>query len=131
MILADSSVWVDYFRGTETDGALVLDRVIISGEVAVGDLVLAEVLLGFATEKRASIAQLAMGRFPLVALGGGPVAIEAARVYRLLRGKGVTVRGTVDLLIGTWCVMNDVPLIHADKDFAGMERWIGLKRWIG
>ena len=131
MILADSSVWVDYFKGASTDGALVLDRVILSGEVAVGDLILAEVLQGFATEKSANTAQLAMAHFDLVKLGGGVVAIEAARLYRLLRGKGITVRGTVDLMIGTWCVMNDVPLIHSDRDFLGMERWIGLTRWIG
>jgi predicted nucleic acid-binding protein len=131
VILADTSVWIEYFRDSGTNGALQVYRAINSGDFGVGDLVLAEVLQGFASEKQARSAQLAMGRFDMVTLGGGAVAIEAARVYRLLRGKGVTVRGTVDLFIGTWCVMNDVPLIHSDRDFAGMERWIGLKRWIG
>jgi predicted nucleic acid-binding protein len=131
VILADTSVWIDYLKGAETDGAVILDRVILSGQLAVGDLILAEVLQGVANEKRATSVQAGLARFEMVTLGGGAVAIEAARVYRLLRGKGVIVRGTVDLFIGTWCVMNDVPLIHSDKDFAGMERWIGLKRWIG
>ena len=38
-------------------------------------------------------------------------------------------RGTVDLLIATWCIENEMPLLHTDRDFLGFEEHLGLKRW--
>ena len=64
-----------------------------------------------------------------VLLGGRALAVAAARNYRLLRAKGITVRGTIDLPIATWCIAHAVPLLHADRDFTGMEKWLRLPRW--
>lgn len=129
IVLPDSSVWIDYLRGADTAGAMALDRVVDTQIVLLGDLVIAEVLRGVSSEKQAQMIVDRFGSFEVVHLGGKAVAIEAARFYRLLRSKAVTIRGTVDLLIGTWCILNDVPLLHGDRDFAGMERHLGLKSW--
>ena len=130
-LLVDSTVWVDYLRGKGSRAAQQLDAAVSAHTILVGDLVLAEVLRGVADESLARLVTAGLDRFDVVELGGRDMAIKAAENYRLLRGKGFTVRGTVDLFIGTWCLVHDVPLLHADRDFEGMEKWLGLRRWKG
>jgi len=108
-----------------------LEAAISGHTVFIGDLILTEVLRGVANEKLARLVETTLERFNVVRLGGREIAVKAAENYRLLRGKGVTVRGTVDLIIGTWCIAHAIPLLHSDRDFEGMERWLGLKRWQG
>lgn len=130
-ILADSTVWVDYLRGTKSAGAMALGKAIGEHSVIVGDLVLAEVLRGVVDENMARLVKTNLDRFEFADLCGRDIALQAAANYRILRSKGTTIRGTVDLLIGTWCIENAVPLIHADRDFEGMEKFLGLRRWMG
>lgn len=131
MILADTSVWVDYFRGNGTSHTEALNAA-LDGEVLVmGDLVLAELLQGFPSEQQARLARSTLSNLQVMTLGGREVALRAADHYRFLRRQGTTVRGIVDMIIATWCIMNDVPLIHSDRDFLGMSKWIGLQRWRG
>ena len=130
IVLADSTVWVDYLRGVASTGAAKLDEAISTGIVVLGDLILAEVLRGMPDERTARHATANFDNFSVMTLGGKVIAIKAAENYRLLRAKGVTLRGTVDLIIGTWCIEYSVPLIHADRDLEGMEKWLGLQRYI-
>lgn len=130
-LLADTSVWVDYLRGSRGKGAEALDRALGHHSILLGDLVLVEILRGVPDEKTAHLVKSALDQFDTVELGGKAIAVAAAEHYRLLRSKGVTVRGTVDLLIGTWCIAHDIPLLHADRDYEAMEKWLGLRRWVG
>ena len=130
-VLADSSVWIAYLRGAGNPEAVVLDRAIRGHLVLLGDVILAEVLRGIADESMARKVAARFEAFETVSLCGTTVALAAAGNYRLLRSRGVTMRGTIDLIIGTWCILNDTPLIHGDRDFEGMERHLGLKRWTG
>ena len=130
-LLVDSTVWVDYLRGTESAAATRLHAAITGNAILLGDFILAEVLRGVATERMARLVAAGLSGFDVVELGGREMAIQAAQNYRLLRGKGITVRGTIDLFIGTWCIVHAVPLLHADRDFEGMEKWLGLNRWEG
>ncbi len=68
-------------------------------------------------------------RFVIREMVGEQVAIQAAVNYRALRALGITVRKTIDLLIGTFCIENGLPLLHADRDFEPMERHSGWSRW--
>jgi hypothetical protein len=70
-------------------------------------------------------------RFDIAPLAGEAIAITAARNFRTLRARGVTVRKTIDLLIGTWCIENRVPLLHNDRDFAPMVKHLGLMKVSG
>ena len=126
-IAADTSVWIDYFRNPESRHARALNASIESVGVCVPDVVLLEVLRGIASEKSARTAQAEFEHFELVQVGGRSLAVAAARNYRLLREKGVTVRGTIDLMIGTWCIVNNTALLHNDRDFEMMERHLGLE----
>ena len=96
MILVDSSVWIDYFRGTQTPQTEKLDGLLSSEPVAVGDLILTEVLQGFGSERDFNEARRLLTSLLIVELGGQDVAIQAARNFRILRGQGVTIRKTID-----------------------------------
>lgn len=127
MILVDSSVWIDFFRNKPSLQAEWLDRNLGIEELVVGDLILAEVLQGFRDDRGFNEARRLLGRLEQIHIGGIDLAIDAARNYRRLRKAGVTVRGTVDVLIATRCLANGLQLLHSDRDFDAFEKHLGLK----
>lgn len=127
MILVDSSVWIDYFRGTSTPQTDRLDAILGDEPVVMGDLILAEVLQGFVTDREFNAARKLLTALDVVALGGETVAIEAAKNHRKLRALGVTVRKTIDTLIATHCILNGYALLHSDRDFDAFEKYLGLR----
>lgn len=127
MILVDSSVWVDYFRGTDTRQTSLLDAMLGNEPVAIGDLILIEVLQGFAIDREFESARRMLAALDQIVLGGPDIAVRAARHHRLLRSRGVTVRKTIDTVIATRCIVDDIPLLHADRDFDPFETHLGLK----
>jgi hypothetical protein len=127
VIIVDTSVWVDHFNGVDSPQAIRLDSMLGEQILAVGDLILAELLQGFDTEAHARRALALLQPLEFVEMAGREVAIESARAYRLLRRRGATVRKTIDMLIGTYCLMHGHALLHRDRDFEPMERYLGLK----
>ena len=129
MILVDSSVWIEHFRDARSDELDCLRNALSGGgpKLAVGDLILAEVLQGFRAISQLETAIAAFEALDCVVLGGRRRAIRAAENYRLMRSKGVTVRSTIDCLIATFCIDEGVPLLHNDRDFAPFEKHLGLK----
>ena len=127
MILVDSSVWVDYLRGNETKQAARLDSLLGVEPLAVGDLILAEVLQGTITERDFKEVMRLMGSLDVVQLGGYAVAVQAARNFRALREKGITVRKTIDCIIATRCIMDGMTLLHSDRDFDPFVVHLGLR----
>lgn len=128
MILVDSSVWIDHFRGTKTEEVSRLRTMIEEDEdLLVGDLVLCEVLQGVRSEAQARELAEALREFDLVSLSDPGLAVIAAGNYRFLRSRGVTVRTTVDLLIGTFCIEGGHSLLHSGRDFEPMQRLLGLQ----
>jgi predicted nucleic acid-binding protein len=127
VILVDSSVWVDFFRNKPTAQAEWLDRNLGVEGILVGDLILAEVLQGFKQDKAFNDARRLLSQLEQVTICGTGLAIEAARNHRKLRSKGVTVRGTVDILIATRCIADGLRLLHSDRDFHGFESHLGLR----
>ena len=126
MILVDSSVWIDYFNGVacvETDR---LDALLGQDNILMGDIILAEVLQGFSSDTEFKRAQSLLALLPFREMLGRKVALQTAKNYRLLRKQGLTVRKTVDVMIGTFCIVNNIPLLHKDRDFQPMEKWLGL-----
>ena len=127
MILVDSSVWVDYLRGSPTPQANLLDSLLGVEPLAVGDLILAEVLQGCPTEKSFNEVRRLLLSLTVIPLGGQEVALEAARNHRRLRALGFTVRKTIDTVIATRCIMDKLELLHSDRDFDPFERHLGLR----
>jgi predicted nucleic acid-binding protein len=127
LILVDSSVWIDYFRGIPSPEPNRLDALFGEEALIVGDIILAEVLQGFRSEKDFDAALRLFATLPAADLAGREVAIESARNFRRLHERGVTVRKTIDTLIATWCILNDVPLLYSDRDFDPFVEHLGLR----
>jgi predicted nucleic acid-binding protein len=127
LILVDSSVWIDYFRGISTPETDRLDALLGSTLLRIGDLVLTEVLQGFDHDRDFADALRILTPLPLVEIGGRDVAIEAARNYRRLRALGITVRKTVDCLIATRCIRDGLKLLYSDRDFEPFVQHLGLR----
>jgi len=129
VVVIDTSAWVEYFREGEPSVAERVDRSLDTEQAAIGDLVYCEVMQGLRREReRREISSLLLSlpRFEMV---GFQIAERSAHNYRLLRSRGVTVRKTLDVLIGTFCAENGLPLIHCDRDFDLMAPHIGLEIW--
>ena len=127
MILVDSSVWIDYFRGVATPQSDRLDLLLGTEDLLIGDLILAEVLQGFGTERDFNQARKLLTALRIVNLGGRDMAIQAAKNFRALRALGVTVRKTIDPLIATRCIESDFALLFSDRDFEPFVEHLGLR----
>jgi|SRR5580658_1465476 predicted nucleic acid-binding protein len=126
MVLVDTSVWIDFFNGVASAGANELDGLLGSGRILIGDLILAEILQGFTRDADHRRARNLLADVPSVDLVGREVALATAANYRRLRSLGITVRKTIDVIIGTFCVLNEHELLHSDRDFDPMEQALGL-----
>jgi len=126
VIVVDSSVWIDFLNGHDAPHVRRLDTLLGAGGIIVGDLMLCEVLQGLENERKAQEVEARLRPFAIVSMAGETIAIVAARNFRYLRSRGITIRKTIDLLIGTWCIENRTPLLHNDSDFQPMVRHLGL-----
>ena len=126
MIIVDSSVWVDYFNGQETRETNYLDSVLGIEAVAVGDLILTEVLQGFRSDDDFETATELMTSLTVYDMLGEERAIRAAECYRMLRKSGVRVRKTSDVIIGAFCIDAGIALLFSDRDFRPMVRHLNL-----
>ena len=127
MVIVDTSAWVQFFQDGDPSVVEKVDLALEQERVGVGDLVYCEVMQGIRSERfrhEVSSLFLSLPRFEMVGFG---VAERAARNYRLLRSRGITVRKTIDVIIGTFCAENSFRLIHHDRDFDLMAAHIGLK----
>ncbi len=127
MILVDSSVWIDYFRGAATPQTDRLDALLGDELIATGDLILTEVLQGFDSDRDFNSAQKLLTALTIIELGGRHIAVRAAKNFRALRALGVTPRKTIDTIIATRCIESDLPLLYSDKDFDPFVERLGLR----
>jgi len=117
MILVDSSVWIDYFNGKRSWQTDLLDHMLSNVLIVMGDLILTEVLQGFKTDKDYEAAKAYLSELPFRQIGGYNVAVQSAQNYRQLRKAGITVRKTIDIIIATFCIIEELTLLHDDRDF--------------
>ena len=127
MILIDSSVWIDYFRGVPTPQTNLLDSLLGNELLVTGDLVLAEVLQGFNSDRDFNQAKKLLTSLEVINLGGKEIALQAAQNFRTLRRKGITVRKTIDTVIATRCIESGLNLLYSDRDFDPFVQHLGLR----
>jgi len=127
MIVVDSSVWIDYFNGRTTPETDQLDAALGVQPVAIGDLMLTEVLQGFRTDRDFRKARDLLLSLAVINMLNTTIALKSAQNFRSLRRKGVTIRKTIDTLIATYCIEHRLPLLHADKDFQPFHDHLKLK----
>jgi predicted nucleic acid-binding protein len=126
VIVADSSIWIAFLNGHDLPGVRRLRLLLGATDIVVGDLMLCEILQGLRNEAEASEVEAFLRQLHIMPMVGDSIAVAAARNDRTLRSKGITIRKTIDLLIGTWCIEQTMPLLHNDRDFAPMVEHLGL-----
>ena len=127
MILVDSCVWIDLLRDRITPETSRLPSYPASRQLAVADLILAEVLRGVAGEKRFRDTRTDLLAYPVMTIGGAETAIAAAALYRGLRALGHTVHSTIDCLLAAFCIAHGHDLLTSDRDFLPFGDHFGLK----
>jgi predicted nucleic acid-binding protein len=127
MIVVDSSVWIAHLRETDSVSVGKLRHLDDTQEILVGDLILLDVLQGALNEPHAQLIERNLRQFTIVPMLDPATAVEAARNYRMLRQRGITIRRTVDMIIGTFCILGGHALLHDDRDFDPMVRYLGLR----
>jgi predicted nucleic acid-binding protein len=127
VILVDSSVWIDFFRGTNTPQTERLEELLTIETLTIGDLILTEVLQGFNNNKDFNDARRELTRLDVIELGGAEVAIKAAQNFRTLRKLGFTIRKTIGTVIATKCIEDGYALLHNDSDFEPFVKHLGLR----
>jgi predicted nucleic acid-binding protein len=131
VILVDSSVWIDFFKGADNPATQQLTQLLSDDDATVmaADLVLFEVLRGFRHGPDLLAAQRFLSALPQVELGGMDNALLAAKHYRTLRAQGYTIRSPIDILLASYCITHKHLLLHRDADFNAMETLRGLMVW--
>ncbi len=126
MIIVDSSVWIDYFSGADNKQTNTLDNILGLKPVAIGDLILTEVLQGFRHDKDYKTAKALFEDVTIFDMLGKEMALKSANNFRNLRKKGITIRKTADVIIATFCIDRKLPLLFSDKDFKPFVKHLGL-----
>jgi predicted nucleic acid-binding protein len=127
VIIVDTTVWVDYLRGIHTAHADWLEANLSTERLGLTDLILCEVLQGITAQAEYEGVQMELSSFAVFTTGGIELAVAAAMNYRRLRAAGRTVRGTIDSLIATFCLLEGHSLLHNDRDYDSFESLLGLK----
>ena len=127
MILVDSTVWIDYFRDADTPQVELLDGMFGRTLLAVGDLIVTEVLQGVQSDREFNLVRKTLDAFTQIDLAGHDIAVKAVRNFRILRAKGITVRKAIDTIIATRCIEDSLTLLHSDKDFVPFQLHLGLR----
>jgi predicted nucleic acid-binding protein len=127
VILVDSSVWIAYLRGADTPQVRKLDALLGAAPLAIGDLIVVEVLQGCASDREFDEVASLLQEFQQVRLCGDDVKLEAARNFRRLRALGITPRKTIDTVIATRCIVSGYELLHDDRDFEPFRQHLGLR----
>ena len=127
MILVDTSVWIDYFNGADSAQTNSLDAALQEGTVAIGDLILLEILQGFRNDRDFRRARSTLETLDIYGLLGHQMALYSAENYRVLRKKGVTIRKTNDVVIASYSIVNLIPLLYSDRDFMPFVNHLKLR----
>lgn len=127
MVIIDTTVWIDYLRGTENPETRWLDRELQRQRIGLTDLILCEVLQGIQDQNLFARVQADLMKFHVFQTGGSALAVAAAHNYRHLRHRGYTVRKTIDCLIATFCLQAKHQLLHRDHDFDSFKKVLGLQ----
>ena len=126
MILVDTSVWIDYLNNVNSIHSNALDLALINGIAAIGDIIFLEILQGFKSDKDYKNTKAHLSKLDQYEMFGQHMVEVCANNYRCLRKKGITIRGTADVIIATFCIENKLPLLFKDKDFTPFVKHLGL-----
>jgi predicted nucleic acid-binding protein len=127
LILVDTSVWIDYFNGADNEYTAALDSALDAGTVAIGDLIFLEILQSFRNDREFKRAKTLLEMLDQYEMFGHEMVLKCAENYRDLTKKGITILTTTDVIIATFCIENQLPLLFSDRDFLPFVEKMGLR----
>jgi predicted nucleic acid-binding protein len=130
VIVVDSSVWISHFSNVLHPEVEILRRLHDVETILVGDVILLELLKGAQSDRAVRMIEAELSDFDQVSMVDGDIARRAADHYRFLRARGITIRSSIDLLVGTYCIAHGHELLHRDRDFGHMQQF-GLQVYNG
>jgi len=128
MVLVDTTVWIDFFAARSLPHVVALEALIEQREdICICGIILTEVLQGIRNDTEYKKTKDLFNTLVLLPM---PyiIFIRSAEIYRILRKKGITIRKSMDCMIASVAIENDIPILHNDKDFSPIENYCGLKR---
>jgi len=131
VILADTSIWIDFFNGKITTETNFLDNALAEGNVIIGDLIMLEILQGIRQDQDYKKTKKALETLEQFELFGNSMVFECANNFRKLRKKGLTIRKTAGLIIASFCIKNKIPLLFSDRDFMPFTEHLSLISALG
>jgi hypothetical protein len=127
MVIVDSSVWIDAFRGISNRQSAWLNAGLGKEQIGLTSLILCEVLQGIRTESQFRKSRIKLLELPVLEVFTAHVAIASAQNFRTLRDRGITVRKSIDCIIATFCIEEGYQLLHRDRDFDPFETHLALR----
>lgn len=127
MVIVDSSVLIDFLSAKVNRQTNWLNRELQTQRIGITNLILCEVLQGLRTDAKFLKAQAILFDLEIFEIGNRDLAVLSANNFRILRGRGFTVRNTIDCLIATFCIQEGHVLLHNDRDFDVFEAHLGLR----
>jgi predicted nucleic acid-binding protein len=129
MIMVDTTVWIDFFRGIESPEHRALERLIQQGGmICTTDIIQTEILQGIRSDDHYLKTRHTLQRLPCLTAKAPSTFVHAADLYRRCRKRGATIRSTIDCLIAAVCLETRTTLLHRDSDFDQLSKHCGLKR---
>jgi predicted nucleic acid-binding protein len=127
MVLTDTTVWIDFFAGRHLPHVTALESLINAREdLCICGIILTEVLQGIREKNEFRKTKELFNSMIFLPMPYS-VFLGAAEIYRTLRRKGITIRNSIDCMIASVAIENDILLLHNDRDFVPIEKHLGLK----
>jgi hypothetical protein len=118
LILVDTSIWIDFFRGVDSPHRKKLHELIKEeADICLCNVILTEILQGIKSDKEFAAIKEYLLCYPIYSLRNVNSYVEAAGLYRRCRQKGYLLHKTIDVLIAMVAIENELLLFHKDKDF--------------
>jgi predicted nucleic acid-binding protein len=127
MIVPDSGVWIDYYNKVRSPQVDRLKAEMTDSQIVVTDVIIMEFLQGIRDDRAYAVGCRLMNMMKYRPFWGKRHMEQAAANYRALRKLGITIRSPNDVVIATFCIENDYPLLHNDHDFDYIEQYLDLK----
>jgi predicted nucleic acid-binding protein len=127
MVIVDTTIWIDFFKGRETPGVVRLEQLLAAEvDVFTTGIIVQEVLSGIRDEKDREEVKEDLDRFILV-MPSLTSHVQAAGIFDGCRKKGITIRSLVDCLIAALAIEYDLKILENDRDYSFIAQVFPLR----
>jgi predicted nucleic acid-binding protein len=127
MVIVDTTVWIDFFKGRETDQVGKLEKLLSEETDAfTTGLIVQEVLSGIKRKRERERVRKEFAHF-IVVMPTFDTHIQAAEIFDVCQKKGYTIRSVIDCLIAALALEYDLTILESDRDYGYISAVVPLK----